>query len=418
MARTGTSRARTSGNGTTWDGASRTGASRPHCAVNLATRWFCARSAPAIRVVLLDRWPGPVVPARGAARRARSRRPVQAVRPRWHPPPVRQPIPARSRRAAGTTVGAAGIWACVRHCAVGYRPPIRTRPAMGGRSSASRGSVVRGRTVRGSAVRGSAVRHATARAAGIRPARMLCAHRWCAHRRRADRWSGRVRPARVRRSAVRDRPVRSPVRVADMRSAPVRVAGVRPATVRVAARARRPAVGRRRVRCLSMGYWSVRCRSVRCRSVRRAVTRPAAARLAPGHRGSGHPGGARAPVRRRTWREAARLRPSRLADPRLPGRHLGRAPQRVPEFVVLSLGSAACPGRIIFLRRVSVIGGIRPRSIATAVPLVPGRTVRVTAEAGVATFHPIPPGPLCPAGAAGHLPSPLECRSTEIPCMT
>ena len=83
-----------------------------------------------------------------------------------------------------------------------------------------------------------------------------------------------------------------------------------------------------------------------------------------------------------------------------------------------SSASTAWPGRIIVLGRVPVVGGIRPGAVAAAVPLVPGRTVRVTAEAGVATFHPIPPGPLCPAGAAGHLPSPLECRSTEIPCMT
>src|SRR5690349_409964 len=150
-----------------------------------------------------------------------------------------------------------------------------------------------------------------------------------------------------------------------------------------------------------------------------------------------HPGVASAPVRRRTRREKARLRPprlrasrlrpsrlrlsrlrlSRLADPRLPGRDLTRAPQQLPE-VVLVLGPTARPGRIIVLDGVPVVGGIRLGAVAVAVPLVPGRTVRVTAEAGVATFHPIPPGPLCPSGAAGHLPSPEECRSTEIPCMT
>ena len=113
----------------------------------------------------------------------------------------------------------------------------------------------------------------------------------------------------------------------------------------------------------------------------------------------------------------SRLRPSRLVDPRLPGRHLVRAPQQLPE-VVLILGPTAWPGRIIVLGGVPVVGGIRAWAVAAAVPLVPGRTVRVAAEAGVATFHPIPPGPLCPAGAAGHLPSPEECRSIEIPCMT
>ena len=145
-----------------------------------------------------------------------------------------------------------------------------------------------------------------------------------------------------------------------------------------------------------------------------------------------HPGVASAPVRRRTRREKARLRPprlrasrlrlsrlrlSRLADPRLPGRHLTRAPQQLPK-VVLVLGPTAWPGRIIILDGVPVVGRIRLGAVAVAVPFVPGRTVRVTAEAGVATFHPIPPGPLYPAGAAGHLPSPEECRSIEIPCMT
>jgi len=89
-----------------------------------------------------------------------------------------------------------------------------------------------------------------------------------------------------------------------------------------------------------------RCLPVRRLPVRRAVTRPAAAREAaghpghPGHPGSRHPGGARAPVRRRTWREAARLGLPRLADPRLPGRHLARAPQQLPELVVLGLSPA------------------------------------------------------------------------------
>jgi hypothetical protein len=59
----------------------------------------------------------------------------------------------------------------------------------------------------------------------------------------------------------------------------------------------------------------------------------------------------------------------------------------LPEFGVLGL--TAWPGRIIVLGRVPVVGGIRPGVVAAAIALVPGRTVRVTAEAGVATFHPI-----------------------------
>jgi hypothetical protein len=296
-----------------------------------------------------------MMPACGAAGRTRSRRPVQAVRARRHPPSVRQPVPARSRRA----VGAAGVG----RRAVGGRPPVRHGPAMRGsavRGSSLRGSAMRRSTPRGSPVLGSPVRHATARAVGIRaasvrPARMWPAHSWCAHR-----WHDRVRAARVRRSAVRERPKRSA-----------------------------------------------------------AIQVPDTARPAAGHPGR-HTGVASAPVRRRTRRDVARLRPprlrasrlgpsrlrpSRLADPLLPGRHLTRAPQQLPE-VVLVLGPTAWPGRIIVLGGIPVVGGIRPGAVAAAVPLVPGRTVRVTAEAGVATFHPIPPGPLRPAGAAGHLPSP------------
>jgi hypothetical protein len=351
-ARTGT--ARTS---TAWSSTAR---SRPGGSV--AARWHRAWLAPAVRVVILDGRARAMVPAGGATRCARSRRPVQAIGPRRNPPSVRQPVPARSR---GPAVDG---WPSVRH-----------------------GPAVRGGTLRGSAPRGSAVRgspmgsgtggHAIPRAAGIRaarvrPDRMLGAHRRCAHRRRAHGWRGRVRPARARRSAMRERPVRS----ASVRERPVRSASVR----------ERP----------------VRCASIRERAVRPAAVRVSAARAtrarrpAPGYSAAGHPGVARVAVRWRTWRETTR-RPSRLARPRLPGRHLARAPQQVP-VLVLGLGPATRPGRIVLLGRVPVAGGVGPEAVAAAVPLVPGRTVRVTAEAGLATFHPIPPGPLCPAGAAGH----------------
>jgi hypothetical protein len=347
-------------------GIARAGTSRSRPTGSVTARWHRARLAPAVRVVVLDGRPWPMMPARGAAGRTRSRRPVQAVRARRHPPSVRQPIPARPRR----TIGAARVG----RRAVGYRPSVRRGPAM--RGSAMRGSAVRGSSLWGSAMRrstpwgspvlgspvlGSPVRHATARTVGIRPApvrpawmrparrrrtrrrrtRRRRTHRWCGHR-----WHARVRAARVRCPAVRERPVRS---------AAVRVPAARPAAVRVSA--------------------------VRGRSWREAT------RLGPSSLG---PSGLRPSGLRPSG-----LRPSRLADPRLPGRHLARAPQQLPEFVVLAL--TAWPGRIVVLGRVPVVGGIRPGAVAAAVPLVPGRTVRVTAEAGVATFHPIPPGPLCPA---------------------
>ena len=377
--------ARAAWSGTSW--------SRP--AGSVTARWHRARLAPAVRVVVLDGRPWPMMPARGAAGRTRSRRPVQAVRARRHPPSVRQPIPARPRCSIGA--------ARVGRRAVGYRPSVRRGPAMRGsamRGSSLWGSAVRRRTPWGSTVLGSTVRHAAARAVGIRaapvrPAWMRPAHRgrthgWCGHR-----WHARVRAARVWCPAARERPVRS---------AAVRVPAARPAVVRVSA--------------------------MRAARAARPARHPAA-----GHPAR-HPGVARASVRGRSWREATRLgpsslgpsslgpsklrpcrlrpsglRPSRLADPRLPGRHLARAPQQLPDFVVLGL--TAWPGRIIVLGREPIVGGIRP--VAAAVPLVPGRTVRVTAEAGVATFHPIPPGPLCPPARQDTCPLPCSVGRQKSP---
>jgi hypothetical protein len=274
-------------------------------------------------------------------------------------------------------------------------------------------------------VRSRAVRHAAARAPGIGPARARRAHGRCARVRAACMW-----PACVRRSAVRDRPVRSgPVLIPAVWSGPIRVPAVRSAGVLVTA-----------VRSAAVRVPATRARG-HAASGHRAPWHAAA-----GHAAPGHPGVARIPVRRRTRNEAAWLArlglaglrlgrrrlgrrrlarlglaglgSSRLAGSRLVGRHLARAPQQLTVVVVLGLRTSARPGRIVLLGRVAVAGGMGRRAMAVAVPLVLGRTVRVTAEAGVATFHPIPPGPLCPASAAGHLPSPEECRSTEIPCMT
>ena len=64
--------------------------------------------------------------------------------------------------------------------------------------------------------------------------------------------------------------------------------------------------------------------------------------------------------------------------------------------------------------RVAVIGRIGSRAVTAAVPLAPRLTVRVTAQAGVATFHQVPPGPYCPA-APRDICLPLECRSKKSP---
>src|SRR6185437_2763582 len=140
-------------------GAARTGASRSWSrpAGSVTARWRPAGPAPAVRVVVLDGRPRSVMPAGSAAGYTRSRRPVQAVRARRHPPTVRQPVPARSRRTVGPAgigparVGPTGVGPTgVEHRAVGYRPPVRHGPAM-------RGSAVRGNAMRRSAPRGSPV---------------------------------------------------------------------------------------------------------------------------------------------------------------------------------------------------------------------------------------------------------------------
>ena len=315
-----------------------------------------ARSAPAVRVVILDRRPRPVVPTSGAARRARPRRPVHAIRPRRHPTPVRQPVPAGPQPAIGPAARSPGV-----------RPPTGW-------------SAARGSTMLGSAMLGSAVRHAAARTTGIGLARMWGARMRSASVRGASRIrSARVRP-RVRRSALRHR-------------------AMRPAVVLV------PAIASTRApRQATAGQ----------ATAGQATARQATAR----HPASRVPAGAGASVRRPAGRETAwlaRLRPARLAHTRLPGRHLARSPQQLPVVAVLGLGPTACPGRIIFLSRVPLVLWIGSRAIAATVALAPGGTVRVTAKAGVATFHPIPPGPWSPAARRDTRPYLLSVGRRKSP---
>jgi len=78
----------------------------------------------------------------------------------------------------------------------------------------------------------------------------------------------------------------------------------------------------------------------------------------------------------------------------LPGRSLARTTQQLAVVVVFYLNRTACPGRIILLGRgrIAVAGGVGFWAVAVAAPLTSGWTVRIAAEAGVATFHQIPPG--------------------------
>jgi hypothetical protein len=70
------------------------------------------------------------------------------------------------------------------------------------------------------------------------------------------------------------------------------------------------------------------------------------------------------------------------------GRRLAGASQRLAVVVVLDRYRFACPCRfVLFLK------GRRLIAVIESVGMASGRAVRVTAEAGVATFHQIPPGP-------------------------
>jgi hypothetical protein len=72
------------------------------------------------------------------------------------------------------------------------------------------------------------------------------------------------------------------------------------------------------------------------------------------------------------------------------GRRLAGAPQQLAVVVVLGRYRIACSCRLIlFLVR----KGRRRMAVIESIGMAPGQAVSVTAEAGVATFHQIPPGP-------------------------
>jgi hypothetical protein len=71
------------------------------------------------------------------------------------------------------------------------------------------------------------------------------------------------------------------------------------------------------------------------------------------------------------------------------GRRLAGASQQLA-VVVLDRYRFACSRRLVLFL---VLEGGRLVAVIESVGMASGRAVRVTAEAGVATFHQIPPGP-------------------------
>jgi hypothetical protein len=103
------------------------------------------------------------------------------------------------------------------------------------------------------------------------------------------------------------------------------------------------------------------------------------------------------------------------------GRCLARTAQQLPVVVLVEVYRPAGLGRVVILGRGGkiLVGGVRSWTVVPAIPLASRQTVRVTAEAGVATFHPRYLLDLAVQPCRGTLlPLPLECRSIEIPCMT
>ena len=236
------------------------------------------------------------------------------------------------------------------------------------------------------------------------------------------------RPATRRGAAVRDgAAIRDPaVRHAAGRRGPVRRGSAGHAAVRGAA------VGRGSVRHWSVGHAVIWVPAVRDAGARGSARCRAVGPATSGHAViSGHAAVARDAVRRDTVRrdtvrrDRARREPARLAcvrasglpEPLLPGRKTARTTQQLPVVVFLGVYRPARPGGIVLLGRVrvAIIGRVGSRAVAAAVPLAPRRTVRVTAEAGVATFHQLPPGPKCPAAPRDICPFLLSVGRQKSP---
>ncbi len=362
----GPARDRTAGNRTAGNRTAGNRAAGNRAARDRATRWRRGwRPAPAVAVLVLGRPGRTVMTTRGTARCTRTRRPEKAVPSRWHPPPVRQPA---------APAGPAAIrWYPVVH------GPVRP------------------------------VRKAAVRPAGMRPG----------HRRR-----GAIRPRYMRCSGIRP---------GDMRSGGTAWPAARPRSVP-------PAIGITAIRvpavCVSgIGVPAVRVPAIRVSAVlipavrasRGAATRPLPLRprplrslplrsrpLWPGVTGTAR-GHARREPARLAW--LPRIGPPRFTRPRRTRRRLARTAWQLSVVVLAEVGRPAGAGRILILGGdgITLVRGVGSSTVATAIALASRQTVRVTAEAGVATFHQIPPGPRCPAMTRDACPYPLSVGRQKSP---
>jgi hypothetical protein len=109
--------------------------------------------------------------------------------------------------------------------------------------------------------------------------------------------------------------------------------------------------------------------------------------------------------RRETARRRPQARTAGLVGAR-PGRHFPGAPQQLAVLVVIGV-----------VRPVRARAVVRPVGAAVTQASSPGQAIGIAAQAGVATFHQVPPGLCCPA-TPQDMPLPHECRSGEIPGRT
>jgi hypothetical protein len=125
----------------------------------------------------------------------------------------------------------------------------------------------------------------------------------------------------------------------------------------------------------------------------RCAIRPEA--VARGGRGRPEAVARGGPGRREASRRWAQARAARLL-----GRHFPGSPQQLAVFIVVSIV------RTVRAWALS-ISGVRPVGAAIAQASSPGLAVGIAAQAGVATFHQVPPGLYCPA-------APRTCCTSRV----
>jgi hypothetical protein len=194
--------------------------------------------------------------------------------------------------------------------------------------------------------------------------------------RRGGARPGPVRPGGTYRAAVRPRPVSPAIGVSAIRVAAVRVSAIRVSAVRAARGA------------------AARSRPLRSAVAGTAIRRPTR----------------REPAGLTRLTRLARVGPPWLTRPRRTRRRLTRMARRLPVVVFVEMHRSAWPRPIVILGcdGIILVRRVGSRTVATAIALASRRTVRVTAEASVATFHQMPPGPRCPAVTRDACPYPLS----------